>query len=109
MAMPDAFHAADIEQHRTVRRPTVVYARRALRHVILIGALIFFLFPIYFMVTASAKNRLELFAQPPTLLPQSPNLDGYQDIFVNRQFGLALRNSLIVVSTSVILSILLGT
>src|SRR5438874_895550 len=112
MAMPDTLQpAADIEpqDHVTARRrPYALYARRALRHVILVAALLFFLFPIYFMVTASTKNRLELFAQPPTLLPQAPNLDGYRDLFVNRQFGLALRNSLIVVSISVVLSILLG-
>src|SRR4051812_14988067 len=112
MAASDTLHPVDSQPASRIaarRTPYGITARRAMRHVILIAALIFFLFPIYFMVTASAKNRLELFAQPPTLLPQSPNLDGYNDIFLNRQFGLALRNSLIVVSISVTLSILLGT
>src|SRR5215212_8602316 len=98
------------EPHSATRRvPTSVYVKRTLRHVILIGALVFFMFPIYYMVTSSAKTRLELFAQPPTLLPQNPNFDGYVDLFVSRQFGLALRNSLIIVATSVVISVVLGT
>src|SRR5436309_3177116 len=89
--------------------PISVHSKRIMRHVILIGALVFFMFPIYYMVTSSVKTRLELFADPPTVLPQKPNFDGYVDLFVNRQFGLALRNSLIIVSVSVLLSVLLGT
>ncbi|SRR5581483_3352691 len=86
-----------------------VYAARVGRHVILIAAILFFLFPIFYMVSSSLKTHVELFSQPPTLLPQAPTLAGYFDLFNNRQFGLALRNSLIVVSGSVALSILLGT
>ena len=85
------------------------FAAPIVRHVILIAAIIFFLFPILYMVLSSLKTHVELFSQPPMLLPQAPTLAGYFDLFNNHAFGLALRNSLIVVSSSVALSILLGT
>lgn len=90
------------------RRPVSAYATRALRHAILTLALFIFLFPVYVMVTSSAKTRLELFQQPPTIFPQQPNFDGYTDLFVNRQFGRALLNSLIIVGVSVAVAIFLG-
>lgn len=79
------------------------------RHVILIAAIVFFMFPIFYMVSSSLKTHVELFSQPPTLLPQAPTLAGYNDLFQNREFGLALRNSLIIVSITVALSTFLGT
>lgn len=91
------------------RTPVSDYMIRIGRHVILIVAILFFLFPIFYMGSSSLKTHVELFSQPPTLLPQAPTLAGYIDLFANRDFGLALRNSLIVVSVSVALSILLGT
>lgn len=91
------------------RKPTSVYVKRTLRHVILIAAVIAFLFPIYYMVTSSIKTNLELFQNPPTIFPQHPTLDSYVDLFANRQFGRALVNSLIVVTISVVLSIGIGT
>jgi multiple sugar transport system permease protein len=79
------------------------------RHAILIAALVFFLFPIYYMVTSSFKTHLELFRQPPTWFPVAPNLDGYADLFGNRQFGRALLNSLYYVAISVAISMIIGT
>jgi len=94
----------------TARRvPASVRLVRIGRHVILLAAILFFMFPIFYMVSSSLKTHVELFSQPPTILPQAPTLAGYEDLFNNRGFGLALRNSVIVVSVSVTLSILLGT
>jgi multiple sugar transport system permease protein len=91
------------------RKPWTVYTRRGLRQAVLILAVVLFLFPIYYMVTSSFKTRLELFAQPPTWIPLNPSISGYQDLFVNRQFGRSLLNSLIIVSISVTLSLVIGT
>ena len=101
--------ATPVAKKQTRRVLRSVDAASIGRQVILIGAIIFFLFPIFYMVSSSLKTHVELFSQPPTLLPQAPTLAGYFDLFNNRQFGLALRNSLIVVCASVALSILLGT
>jgi multiple sugar transport system permease protein len=67
------------------------------------------LFPLYWMVVSSFKMQVELFSQPPTLFPQRPTLEGYVDLFVNRQFGRSLLNSLIVVSSSMLLSMVVGS
>jgi multiple sugar transport system permease protein len=79
------------------------------RHAVLLLALLLFLFPIYYMVSSSFKTPLELFQQPPTWIPVNPNLDGYTDLFANRQFGRALLNSLFYVTITVIVSIIIGT
>ena len=93
----------------STRKPLSAQVVPLARHTLLLAAMFFFLFPIYYMVTSSLKTHVELFQQPPTFLPLSPNLDGYIDLFANRQFGRALINSLIVVSASVLLSICIGT
>ncbi len=105
----DGVQGTAAAQQRARRVPLSIRAVRIARHVGLIGALLFFLFPIYYMVTSSLKTHVELFEQPPTWIPVNPSFDGYVDLFVNRQFGRSLINSLIVVSVTVVLSIFLGT
>jgi multiple sugar transport system permease protein len=89
--------------------PLSIRLTRLSRHALLLVAFVFFMFPIYYMVTSSLKTHVELFQQPPTILPVNPDLSGYIDLFANRQFGRALINSLIVVACSMFLSIVLGT
>lgn len=90
-------------------KPLSASATRGLRQFILLLAVAAFLFPIYYMVSSSFKNQIELYQQPPTLFPVSWSFDGYVDLFVNRQFGRALLNSLIIVAISATLSIMIGT
>lgn len=75
----------------------------------LIVALIGALFPLYWMATASFKTEVELFSQPPSLVPLRPTLASYIDLFVNRQFGRSLLNSVIVVSASLVVSMIIGS
>jgi multiple sugar transport system permease protein len=67
------------------------------------------LFPLYWMVVNSFKSQVELFAQPPTLFPQQTRWDAYMDLFVNRGFGRALLNSLVVISISLSVAMIIGT
>ena len=69
-----------------------------------------FLFPIYWMVTASLKTDAEIFSTPATLLPKSPNLNNYFEIFntqasVGRSFMNSLINAILTMGMSVVLSI----
>src|SRR5258708_8351805 len=89
------------------RKPLSAHTLPLARHALLIAAMIFFMFPIYYMVTSSFKTHVELFQQPPPLLQLSPTLDGYVDLFANRQLGLSLINSLILVCPSVCLSLII--
>ncbi|MCX6089203.1 MAG: carbohydrate ABC transporter permease [Candidatus Atribacteria bacterium] len=65
------------------------------------------LFPFYWMITASFKNRLQTFA-PPTLF-FTPTLKNYTEAFsLYGSLGKTFINSLIICAVSVALSLLLG-
>lgn len=81
----------------------------ALTYLLLALALAGALFPLYWMVVSSFKTQVELFSQPPSLVPQRPTWEGYIDLFVNRQFGRSLLNSVIVVGASLVVSMVIGS
>ncbi|MEW5959016.1 MAG: carbohydrate ABC transporter permease [Chloroflexota bacterium] len=80
-----------------------------LSYFVLLLALVVALFPLYWMITASFKTEVELFSQPPTLFPQRGTWEGYIDLFANRNFGRSLFNSLVVVGSSLMLAMMMGT
>ena len=51
--------------------------------VVLILVTIFFLFPLYWIVTGSFKPDLEITAREPVWFPQEPTLDNYTSLFEN--------------------------
>ena len=51
--------------------------------VVLILVTIFFLFPLYWIVTGSFKPILEITAREPVWFPQEPTLDNYTRLFEN--------------------------
>ncbi|MDD3336400.1 MAG: carbohydrate ABC transporter permease [Eubacteriales bacterium] len=68
-----------------------------------------FLFPIYWMFSASLKTDTEIFTLPATLLPQSPSLDNYAEIFTNQgNVGRSFLNSFINATLSMAFSVLLS-
>lgn len=83
--------------------------QNVITYLILGLAVLVALFPLYWMVVSSFKTQVELFSVPPTLLPLRPTWEGYVDLFVNRKFGQSLLNSLIVVGTSLIVSMVTGS
>ncbi|MDQ4044436.1 MAG: carbohydrate ABC transporter permease [Chloroflexota bacterium] len=52
--------------------------------------------PLAWMFISSVKTNQEATAYPPTILPESPTLDAYRDLFTVSDFGTYLRNSVIV-------------
>jgi multiple sugar transport system permease protein len=82
---------------------------RHLPHMLgLLAALLFTLFPFYWMVSASLKDQAELLASPPHWLFR-PTLDHYAEIFSDASVIHAIFNSLIVAGTTTALAVLLGT
>lgn len=97
----------------------------------LVAALVFFLFPLVWMLITSIKARSEVTLLPPTFVPYvqfQPTLDNYIAVFTkaselgtitsggaeSRQFEIsafpgALANSVIIAGATTILSVLLGT
>lgn len=55
-----------------------------------------FVFPIWWMATTSLKPVSEIFAFPPSLLPGSPTMDAYRQVFELQPFGRQYLNSLYI-------------
>jgi multiple sugar transport system permease protein len=88
---------------------------RVLVLVILLGALLFYLFPILWMLATSLKAPGDVFAMPPKHLFK-PTLLNYRNVFVAKgqlagatEFPSRLANSIIIGTISTILAVLLGT
>src|SRR5260221_14097857 len=76
-----------------------------LKYTLLIFIMLVVLFPIYWMVNTSFKNRLELTTYPPTLFPQDLTGFNYQDAFTNSGIPRYVLNSVIVVTVSTFISL----
>ncbi|MGW1340338.1 carbohydrate ABC transporter permease [Kribbella sp. NPDC002412] len=64
-----------------------------------------FVFPIWWMATTSVKPVTEIFAFPPSLLPGSPTLDAYRQVFELQPFGRQYVNSLYIALAVTILTL----
>lgn len=95
-------------QLRRRRRFAEIAGRVAFWGLILI-ILVYTLFPFYWAVVSSLKPSTELFDTPVAYWPRNPTLQNYRDVFANPIFGLALRNSVIVTVSTVILALLVGS
>lgn len=89
----------------TQRRRLWFFTRLAL----IVLALIVTLLPVYWMVSTSLKNQVEVFASPPTLWPQNLTFANYENLFTRRHLGIYLFNSVIIVGSAVLLSLLMGS
>lgn len=86
---------------------------------ILLLILMVFMFPIYWIFGISVKGKAEIFAYPPTLVPQVFNWGNYRSIILGQSTGFValgsggyfnyLRNSLIAAGTASVLCILMGS
>lgn len=81
---------------------------RAGRAVALALLLAFALIPMAWIVEAAVKDQRELYATPPTWLPQRPVLDNFGYALTRGAFGHWLANSLLVAGATVALGLLLG-
>lgn len=67
------------------------------------------LFPFYWMVATSFRPDAELYTRNVTLLPQSFTLRHYETELTRYQFGMRLRNSLFVASTTTLLTLVVSS
>jgi multiple sugar transport system permease protein len=80
-----------------------------LRLLLISLSLVLTLLPVYWMANTSLKVQVEVFASPPTLVPQRPTLENYVNLFTCRNLGAYLLNSLIIVGASVALAVVIGS
>jgi multiple sugar transport system permease protein len=73
-------------------------------YVALLFFLIWVVFPFYWMVATSVRPNAELYSRNVTLLPQELTLDHYRTELDRFQFGVRLRNSIVVASATTVLT-----
>src|SRR5690625_5169049 len=65
--------------------------------------LVWTVFPIYWMLNNSFKERVDIFSNSPTFIPFNPTLDNYIELIVEMNFLDVLLNSFIVASASTLI------
>ena len=71
-------------------------------------AMFFAFFPIYWMLVTSLRPNAEVFAFPPTLLPQTLTLEHYANFIKNPQLLIYLGNSVLVATTTALGSLVIS-
>ena len=71
--------------------------------IILVAMVLFFLFPLYWIVTGSFKDRIEITAREPIWFPMDPTVENYAKLFDNPAF-LWLFNIIFISAAAMILT-----
>src|SRR5215467_4103725 len=66
------------------------------------------LIPFYWMIATSLKHDKEIYGYEATLIPERPTLANYATVFRETPYLLFLRNSIIVVTGSIVLSMIIA-
>ena len=82
--------------------------RRAAWNVVGLAVTAVMLFPVYWMISTAFKPEDEVNSQSPTWLPLHPTLQHFRDAMARPFFWQDVRNSVIVVSVTVALSLVLA-
>lgn len=69
----------------------------------------FYLFPLYWMYVTSLKSGSEIFANPPTFWPVTPDPSVYPAVWVRRTMSTFLGNSVFIASGVTAITVILGT
>ena len=79
------------------------------RVILIVLAMFITLVPVYWMVSTSLKAQVEVFTTPPTFWPENPTLDNYVNLFTRRHLGGYILNSILIVGSAVLLSLVIGS
>ncbi len=82
---------------------------RVLFWILVFLLIVYTVFPFFWAVVSSIKPNVELFATPVTYWPSAINMSFYQYVLANGDFLRALRNSVIVSVSTVLISLVLGS
>lgn len=82
---------------------------RVIRYILLAIALVFFIFPIYWLITTSFKYDVDVFSMPGKLLLFKPTLQNFIHVFKNTAIPHLAMNSLLTACLNVIFSLFIGT
>lgn len=76
--------------------------RLALRYLLLLGAAVLFLAPLYWMIASSLKPEYDVFARPPIWWPNPPRWQNYVEALTKLPFQRYALNTLIIAVFSVV-------
>jgi multiple sugar transport system permease protein len=78
-------------------------------YVFLVVFVLVSMFPLLWIFKMSIITKSELFASPPTILPQTPTTSSYATIFGDSAFQKALINSTIIAGTATVICLFFGS
>jgi multiple sugar transport system permease protein len=84
------------------------YGPQVATYTVLVVAMIIALFPLWWMLVTSFKEPIDIFAGV-SLVPQHPTFSNYSRLFGPYHFGDFLRNSVIIVTVAVAISLVIGS
>lgn len=82
---------------------------KAVAYLVLVAASVFALFPIFWTLSTSIKNRVDSFSLPPRFFDFTPTWDNYADLFGDQLFVRFLINTIVVTAVSTGMSLLVGS
>jgi multiple sugar transport system permease protein len=74
-----------------------------------IAILIGYLFPVYWMFISGLKTSAEIFADPPSMVPQHPTLAAFRFVFERENVARYMRNSLAIAIPVTVVTLVLGS
>lgn len=84
------------------------YVWRVVTYVILAVMIVIAVFPAIWMLSTSIKSPLELFDNPPEIIPNQPTFDNYVSVLQNSKMYSAFFNSVIITVSVVLLTLFLS-
>ncbi len=67
------------------------------------------LFPLFWTVSTSIKNRVDTFANPPKFVDFAPTAKNYRSLFASPEFTKIYGNTIVITGASTVISVLIGT
>jgi multiple sugar transport system permease protein len=74
-----------------------------------IAIVIGYLFPVYWMFISGLKTSAEIFADPPSMVPQHPTLAAFHFVFERENVARYMRNSLAIAIPVTVVTLVLGS
>ncbi|RQW04886.1 carbohydrate ABC transporter permease [candidate division KSB1 bacterium] len=80
-----------------------------LKYLLLIVMTFIFIFPIFWLVSTSFKNPVDIFAYPPIFIPSPLTLDHYTLLFGEAEIMKYIINSVIIAVSTTVFALMIGT
>lgn len=82
---------------------------KVVSYVVLVAAVLFALFPLFWTFSTSIKNRIASFSNPPRFVDFTPTLKNYRKLFSTEVFSQVVWNTVVVTVASTVISVGVGT